>query len=79
MSFDVIIQSAQALNPLFFLKLGVLIVIGLFAIFTFIIFNQIVVMNNIVNQSGPSTILKIIAAINILLSLSLFLTALVIL
>ncbi len=67
------------INLLFFLKIGLLIIIGLFTIFTFIIFNQIGVMNNIVNQPGASTILKIIAIINILLSLSLFLIALVIL
>lgn len=75
MTFDNILQ---AINLLFIIKIGVLILIGLFAIFLFIVYLKINSLSKIVTQDS-STALKIIIFILITLSLSLFLIALVIL
>lgn len=73
------ITTLQSLNPLFFLKIAILMIIGLFLIFTLIVYNQVGVMNRIVDQPEASGTLRIIALINVILAVSLFLTALVIL
>lgn len=67
------------INPFLFLKIAFLIIIGLFAIFTYILFNQSCTMNTLVEQSSASKNLRFFTIINILLAVSLFLTALVIL
>ncbi len=75
MTFDNILQ---AINLLSIVKTGVLILIGLFTVFLFIVYLKINALSKIVTQDN-STGLKIIIFILIILSLSLFLMALVIL
>lgn len=60
-------------------KITVLILIAFYAIFTFVIFNQVLVMNRIVTLNHASNFLKLIAILHIFLAISLFITALVIL
>ena len=75
MTFDNILQ---AINLLTIIKTGVLILIGLFTVFLFIVYLKINSLSKIVTQDN-STGLKIIIFVLIVLSLSLFLMALVIL
>ena len=60
-------------------KLGLLMVLFLYIIFIFIVFKQIMSMDNIIKEIHSSFIIKVIATINIVLALSLFLAAVVIL
>jgi len=75
MTFDNILQ---AINLLTIVKTGLLILIGLFTVFLFIVYLKINSLSKIVTQDN-STGLKIIIFVLIVLSLSLFLMALVIL
>lgn len=70
---------SQFLQPLFGLKILFLIIIFIFIIFTFVVLNQVNTMNKIVNEAQSSFILKLIAILNLLLTISLFLFALAIL
>jgi small neutral amino acid transporter SnatA (MarC family) len=66
-------------SPLFLLKIVLLVIIALFIIFTIVVFTQVNVMNRVINHTTASAILKIIAILNIIFAISLFVTALVIL
>lgn len=72
MSFDMI-------TPLLLLKIGILAIISLYAIFTFVILNQIQVMNRILHELHSSAVVQFIALLLIFLTVSLFFLALVIL
>lgn len=60
-------------------KIGILIILALYAVFAFVILNQVRVMNSIVTLSFISVVLLIIAGLHLLLAISLFAIALVIL
>lgn len=60
-------------------KIGILIILALYAVFAFVILNQIRVMNSIVTLSFVSVILLIIAGLHLLLAISLFVFAIAIL
>ena len=66
-------------QPFFLLKIALLILLFLYIIFAFVVFNQTRAMQQIVNQSPLSTILDLFAFIHFLLALSLFAYTLVIL
>lgn len=66
-------------NTLFLTKIVFLLAIGFFFIFTFIVYNQIRIMSNIVTETKSSNILIIIAIVNLIIAFSLFIAALVIL
>ena len=66
-------------QPIFLVKIVTLIAIVFYAIFAFIVFIQVREMGKIVVLSHTSLILKTISVINIILAISLFLIALVIL
>jgi len=66
-------------SPLFLLKIAFLVIIALFIIFTIVVLTQVNVMNRVINHTTASTILKIIAILNIIFAISLFVTAIVIL
>lgn len=70
---------SQFLQPLFGLKIIFLIILFLLIIFNFVIQNQVNTMNKIVSEAQSSFILKLIAVLNLLLVISLFLFALAIL
>lgn len=61
------------------LKAGFLIIMVLYIIFTLIVFKQITSMDDIIREVHSSIIIKVIAIINIVFALSLFLAAVVIL
>lgn len=67
------------LQPLFLTKIGLLALIVIFIIFTIIVSNQTATMNKTLIQKQTSGLLQIFSIILILLAISLFLTALVIL
>lgn len=66
-------------NAVPFIKIITLIIIAFYAIFTFVILTQVRVMNQIVFLPAAAMILQTIAIINLLIAISLFLAALVIL
>jgi len=66
-------------QPIFLIKLITLIVVGFYIIFTFIIFTQIKAMDRIIGLPHASGIFKTVSVINIILAISLFLLAIVIL
>lgn len=70
---------AQFLQPLFLIKIVVLLLIALYLFFTFVVFNQVRVMGRIVKETSTSAIVFLLALFNLLLAFSLFLLALVIL
>jgi hypothetical protein len=67
------------LQPVFWIKVIALVVIGFYVIFTFVVFAQIRAMSKILRLPRPNGILKMISKINIFLAISLFLFAIVIL
>jgi hypothetical protein len=67
------------LQPLFILKIGFLALIAIFIVFTIIVSNQVVTMNKTLSQKQASGPLHAFSILLILLAISLFLLALVIL
>jgi len=67
------------LQPVFWIKIITLIVIGFYAVFTLVVFTQVKTMEQIIHLSHARGLLKTISIIHILLAISLFLLALVIL
>lgn len=65
-------------QSLIFIKITILLILIGYAIFTVVIFSQIKILNRIISQSTSSLIEKL-ALIHIVLAISLFLIALVIL
>lgn len=61
------------------IKIITLIVIIFYAIFTFVVFTQVKVMTQIIHFPNIGGVLKIISLTNIILAISLFLFAIVIL
>lgn len=61
------------------IKIATLIFIAFYIVFAIVVVTQVRLMNNILNQSFASTMLATIALGNLILALSLFLIALVIL
>ncbi len=55
------------------IKIGVLIIIALYVLFAFVIFNQVRTMNKLMNHSS-SAVLEVLAIIHSLASILLFLT-----
>ncbi len=66
-------------QPIFWIKIITLIVIGFYAVFTFIVFIQVKTMAQILHLTHAERILKMISIIHIVLAISLFLIAVVIL
>ena len=62
----------------FFTKLLFLIVLGLYALFTFVIFTQVTRMNGIIKPTS-SVFLQFLALLQVLFAISLFIAALAIL
>lgn len=60
-------------------KIIFLLVIIMYSVFAFVVFNQIRAMNTIVFVPNSSRILSVLSIINLVFAISLFLTALVIL
>ncbi|GEM_PF-6553049 len=67
------------LRPFFLLKIGFLLVIFIYIIFSLVVLNQISAMNNIIKEVRSSVIVYFLAILNLLAALSLFLISLVIL
>lgn len=66
-------------NPAVFVKIITLIILGFYIVFSFIVFNQVKVMNQVAQLPHAEFILKTIATINLIAAISLFLIAIVIL
>ena len=60
-------------------KIGILIIIFLYIAFTVVILTQVNVMNKLVTEDKVSVFLRFLAIVHILLAVSLFLAAVVIL
>lgn len=69
----------QLPQPLFFLKIFSLIIILFYLGFAVVVFNQVKTMNKTITEVHSSAILQMIAILNLLLAISLFVLALVIL
>lgn len=69
----------QLLNPFFLLKIGFLLVIFIYIIFSLVVLNQVSAMNNIIKEVRSSAIIFFLAILNLFLAVSLFIIALVIL
>lgn len=67
------------LHPDVWIKIITLIAIGFYIIFTFIVLTQVRVMGEILVIPGAKTVLKIISVIHVVLAVSLFIIAVVIL
>ena len=66
-------------QPVFWIKIITLIVIGFYVVFTFVVFTQVKVMTQILHLPHAQGLLKMISISNIILAISLFLIAVVIL
>ena len=73
------IAIPEFLRPLFILKVGFLALIVIFIVFSIIMSNQIATMNKSLNQKQASGSLHAFSILLVLLTISLFLIALVIL
>lgn len=69
----------NSLHPVFWIKIITLIVILFYVVFTFVVFTQVKVMSKILRLPHGEKRLKTISIIHIILAVSLFLIALVIL
>lgn len=69
----------NSLHPVLWAKIITLIVIIFYAIFTFVVFSQIRVMSGILRLPYAEKVLKTISVVHIILAISLFLLAVVIL
>lgn len=67
------------LQPVFWIKIITLIVIGFYVIFTFVVFTQVKTMAQILHLPHAGGLLQIISVISIFLAISLFFLAIVIL
>ena len=72
-------ELLNAFNIDLALKIVFLLIVMMYGVFTFVVFNQIRAMNSIVYVPHSSRILSIISIVNLIFAVSLFLTALVIL
>ncbi len=70
---------ANFFQPVLFVKIVTLIIIGFYVIFSIVIFTQVRAMSQILTLPHASMIFKTIAIINIIAAVSLFLGAFVIL
>lgn len=77
--FGANIAIPEFLQPLFILKIGLLALIIIFIVFSIIMSNQVATMNKSLNQKQASGPLHAFSIFLVLLTISLFLTALVIL
>ena len=66
-------------QPGLWIKIITLIVIGFYVVFTFVVFTQVKVMVQILSLPQARIILRAISIVNIILAISLFLGAFVIL
>ncbi len=66
-------------QPVLLIKIITLIVIGFYMVFAFVISTQIKAMENIINLPHASSVFKTAAIFNIVLAISLFILAVVIL
>lgn len=71
-------ELEQFLQPLFFLKIVLLLLIGGYGIFALVILNQVKTMN-VILHSDTSTFLFLVALLNVLAVALVFVAALVIL
>lgn len=69
----------QIFQPVFIIKPVILILLVLYMFFALILFKQIKSLNEIVRSGSASSILELIALINLFVAISLFLFTLVIL
>ncbi|MDP2649658.1 MAG: hypothetical protein Q8P10_02325 [bacterium] len=74
---DFSVFNGGLLQTAFLTKIALLILVFLFFIFTFVVFTQVNGMNKIITKIEFSGILKILAILNIIAALSLFLFILV--
>lgn len=78
MSLDLTFLS-QFFRPLIWVKMTLLLFLLFYASLSFVILNQVRVMNRIIKEVRASTIFFLFAILNFLIAFSLFLLALVIL
>ena len=78
MSLD-ILDLFRSNQFILFIKIATLVTLALYIIFTFIIFTQVRIMNRILELTFASRILMLATLVNIILAISLFLAAFVIL
>lgn len=71
--------NVALIDPTFFLKVGILLVLAIFTLFTFVIFVQVRTMNKLVSQSFASMLVVVLSLGLLLFSISLFFLSLAIL
>lgn len=72
-------NSINFFQPVFWIKIITLIAIGFYFIFTFVVYTQVKTMTKIISLPGSEAILKIISIAHVILTISLFVYAFVIL
>ena len=73
------LNFGEFFQPVLLVKIVTLLIIGFYIIFSFVVFTQVKAMGQILSLPHAAFIFKLIAIINIILALSLFLGAFVIL
>lgn len=73
------LNFSNFIHPAFWIKIITLIAIGFYVVFTFVVFTQVKTMSQILQLPHAQGLLKAISVINIILAISLFLIAFVIL
>ena len=73
--FETILTFAQD----YLLKLGFLLLNGIYIVFLLIVYKQAKSMNEVIHDNGASSLINYIALVNILIGILIFVTALVIL
>lgn len=66
-------------QPTFWIKAITLVTIGFYVVFAYVVFTQVKKMSQVLQISNISSVLKAISVIHIILAISLFLFAVVIL
>ena len=73
--FETILTFAQD----YLLKLGFLLLNGIYIVFLLIVYKQANAMNRVIHDNGASSLINYIALVNIVIGILIFVTALVIL
>lgn len=63
----------------YLLKIGFLVLDGFLVVFLFVVYKQAQAMRRVINDNGTSSLINVVALANIVIAISIFVAALVIL
>ncbi|MEK9176153.1 MAG: DUF5657 family protein [Patescibacteria group bacterium] len=73
------LEQITALLGDYLLKIGFLILDGFLVVFLFVVYKQALAMRRVINDNGTSGLINIVALANIVIAISIFVAALIIL